>query len=49
MFRFLLAVTRGCVSHFTTNFKIIFVISSAKGFVSLYLGIFKFFTMFEKN
>ena len=49
MFRFLLAVTLGCVSHFTTNFKIRFVISSAKGFVSLYLGIFKFFTMFEKN
>ena len=47
MFRFLIAVTLGCLSCFITNFK--FPISSAEGFVSLYLGILKFFTTFENN
>ena len=42
MFRFLITVTLGFLSYFSTDFKIGFTISSAKGFVSLYSGIFKF-------
>ena len=49
MFRFLIAVPLGCLSHFSTDFKNGFAISSAKGFVSLYSEIFRFFTTFEKN
>ena len=46
-FRFLIAVTLGCFSYFNTDFKIGFAISSAKRFVSLHSGIFKFFRMFD--
>ena len=49
MFRFLIAVTLGCLPYFSIDFKIRFAISSAKEFVSLYLGVFKFFTKSEKN
>ena len=49
MFRFLTAVTLGCLSYFSTDIKIRFAISSAKAFVSLYSGIFNLFTTFEKN
>ena len=49
MFIFLIAVALGCLSCFSTDFKIGFFISSATGFVLLYSGIFKFFTTFEKN
>ena len=49
MFRFPTAVTLGFLSYFSTDFKIGFAITSTKGFVSLYSGILKFFTTFEKN
>ena len=42
----LIAVILGSSSYFSTDFKIVFAISSAKGFVSLYSGICKFFTTF---
>ena len=49
MYRFLIAVTLGCLPYFSTDFEIGFAISSAKGFVSLNSGIFKLFTKFENN
>ena len=49
MFRFLIAVTLGCLPYFSTDFKIVFAIFSAKGFVSLNPAIFEFFTAFGKN
>ena len=49
MFRFLIAVALARLSYFSTDFKIGFAISLAKGFVLLYSGVFKFFTAFEKN
>ena len=45
----LIAVILGSSSYFSTDFKIGFAISFAKGFVSLCPGIFNFFTTFEKN
>ena len=43
MFRFVIAVTLECLSYFNTDFKMGFPISSAKGFVSLYSGIYNVF------
>ena len=49
MFRFLIPIRLGCLLYFSADFKIAFPISSAKGFVSLYSGILKFFTFEKKN
>ena len=49
VFRFLTAKALGCLSCSSTDFKIGFAVSSAKEFVLLYSGIFKFFTTFEKD
>ena len=54
MLRFLIGClsyfsTLGCLSYFSTDFKTAFAISSAKEFVLLYSGIYKFFVTFEKN
>ena len=47
MFSFLTAGKLESFSYFSTDFKIGFALSSAKGFVSLYSGFFV--TTFQKN
>ena len=49
MLGFLIGCSLGCLSYFSTDFKIAFAISSANGFFLPYSGICKVFVTFEKN